>query len=652
MLVVCMFLLAAAAGWLLLTRPAYRIEGDFLFHEDERNTSDDWIAGQMRSSVAETRVRACLALGRIGDPAQIEPLLEALRDPIPRVRASAAFAIGLIEDRQSLAEQGLAPDPRAAQALISALDDDERVVVTRAVEALGKIGWQEAFPRITETPAPLTVTMTALVRLQNHEAIPWIIPHLKSDDQDTRRAALFALHELGAPLDTDITRSLLNLTKDINLWVRMAAVRALGGAQATPEVLQTLTSMTHDPDPKVRIEALRALGGLRRNDALPVLTASLGDPNENVRRAAVEAMGVLRNGAAIPVLQSLRFQPSVAAYEAERALAALAASEVDFFAGFEDLPTAYRSPEGVASFARALGRLGSPRAVEWLLRLWNTADEEIQPAKPAILRVLAERQVPELDGYIEQTLSAPDLRLHQTAFELMAAPRLDLCRRAYAQALDVSGGEAQRLAVLESAARAPDTSERKSLLMQGLDDPDRRVRMNAVKHLRQLYGEDQAGKIGLARAAYPRHEYQRIARTTGWHIVMETSAGILEIALDYENAALTAESFLDLARQGAFDGMRFGEVSSGQWIKTEAPSKSTEQGAGSEPGAEINPQPFLRGSLAMAEARPFSPRAFFICLSPRLLWDSRLTNFGRLVSGDNVLDNITPDTRILRVTAP
>jgi cyclophilin family peptidyl-prolyl cis-trans isomerase len=54
----------------------------------------------------------------------------------------------------------------------------------------------------------------------------------------------------------------------------------------------------------------------------------------------------------------------------------------------------------------------------------------------------------------------------------------------------------------------------------------------------------------------------------------------------------------------------------------------------------------------MAEPGPFSPRAFFICLSPQPLWDSRLTDFGRLVSGDNVLDRITADTRILRVTAP
>jgi cyclophilin family peptidyl-prolyl cis-trans isomerase len=67
--------------------------------------------------------------------------------------------------------------------------------------------------------------------------------------------------------------------------------------------------------------------------------------------------------------------------------------------------------------------------------------------------------------------------------------------------------------------------------------------------------------------------------------------------------------------------------------------------------AEPNSQPFLRGSLAMAPGAASTPSgSFFICLSPQPLWNSRYTNFGRLVSGDQVLDSITPETRIVRAT--
>ena len=151
-LALCMVLLMAAVTWVLLTRPTHRIEGDFLVREDRR-VVDGWLVEQMRSSVAEHRVRACLALGRIGDESALRMLYQALKDPIPRVRAQAAFAIGEIEDFETGAERGRKPREAAAKALLAALGDRERGVVTDAVEALGKLRWQPAVPRIVRTPA-------------------------------------------------------------------------------------------------------------------------------------------------------------------------------------------------------------------------------------------------------------------------------------------------------------------------------------------------------------------------------------------------------------------------------------------------------------------------------------------------------------------
>ena len=76
--IVCMTLLAFAAGYVFLTRPFHRIEGDFLEREDRR-VVDEWLLSQLQTPVAEQRARACLALGRIGDPATLERLLSALQ---------------------------------------------------------------------------------------------------------------------------------------------------------------------------------------------------------------------------------------------------------------------------------------------------------------------------------------------------------------------------------------------------------------------------------------------------------------------------------------------------------------------------------------------------------------------------------------------
>jgi cyclophilin family peptidyl-prolyl cis-trans isomerase len=396
------------------------------------------------------------------------------------VRAAAAFAIGLLQDREILAAEGRETRPEAAAALMEALGDEDRAVVTRAVEALGKMGWQGAFPRITETPAPLPVTMTALARLGNPEAIPWVVSRLRSDDQDTRWSALFALRQLNVNIDAGLTRSLLNLIKDVDLWVRLEATRNLGRAPATPEVIEALSVMAQDRDPKVRMAALASIARLRQPASLPSLVRSLEDPNENVRRAAARAMTALEDPGVVP------------------------------------------APQGQ----------GSPTV------------PAAHPPAPAIG-----------DGHAGPT-------------DPMTTPR------------------------------APE-------------------------------------------------DYQRMARTVGRQVTVETTAGVLEIALDYENAALTAESFIELVRQGAFDGVRFAEVASGEWLKTVDPVL--------DPGiprivfrAEPNSQPFLRGSLAMASGAASTRGSFFICLSPQPLWNSRYTNFGRLVSGDQVLDSITPETRILR----
>jgi cyclophilin family peptidyl-prolyl cis-trans isomerase len=55
----------------------------------------------------------------------------------------------------------------------------------------------------------------------------------------------------------------------------------------------------------------------------------------------------------------------------------------------------------------------------------------------------------------------------------------------------------------------------------------------------------------------------------------------------------------------------------------------------------------------MVRAGPDSDSAeFFIATTPLLFADTRYTNFGRLISGDNILDRITPGTRIIAIREP
>lgn len=667
-----MTLLALAAGYVLLTRPFHRIEGDFLEREDRRIV-DEWLLSQLETTIAEQRARACLALGRIGDPATLTLLLKALKDEAASVRGAAAFAIGVMEDADALADLGRDPRREAAEALLALLADDERAVVTAAVEALGKLGFADLAARLTQTAAPYPTSMTAVARLRAIELTPWIADRLKSDDQDNRWAAALVLNALKAPSDAGITRSFLNLTRDRDAAVRAEVVAGLGRAEPVQEVFDALVGMAADPDPKVRLEAVGALGKLRFPGTLEVLVKVLGDRNENVAAASVRAMGELGDRRAERVIEALRFRASIVSYRAEEALAELAGSDGGWISGLRPLPQSYRTAAGIRAVAAALGRSPSVESLAVLREMWQDAAPEIRAERAAILKALGERRDAGLDQNLSEALESTDPELRMAALELTSEPEIERCRALFESA-EQQGMTALELAALDGAARSAAgggerAQEARASFQAALDSQDRLVRIRAVKYLRRLFGEDHGEKIGPAQIRYEREDYQRIARTAGRRIRMETSAGTMEIALDYRNAALTAENFAELVGKGFFDGLSFGDVVPGRYLKAGVPRDDpVGQGSGlpkqetaqgptmfGGPGytirSEINGQPFLRGSLGMAVAtRDSAGSQFFICLSPQPLADGRYTNFGRLLSGDDLLDGITVETRILRMT--
>ena len=649
-LVLCMVLLAMAAGWVLLTRPAHRIEGDFLQREDRR-VVDEWLREQLDSRVAETRARACLALGRVGDESTLDLLLKALDDPIPRVRAEAAFAIGEMDDRDTRAELGREPREAAAAGLMVALGDDERIVVTDAVDALGKLEWQPSFPRITQTAAPLPVTITALVRLGNPEAIAWIAARRRSDDQETRWAATRALLELRAGIGEDFTRSFVNLTRDLNSWIRIAAARGLGRAKPAEEVASALAKLTVDPDPKVRMRALRSIGEAQSAGAFSILVKALGDCNQNVRAAAVEALGNLGDTKAVPLIESLRFQASPVSYQAEIALAGLGARSIFSDPG-AGVPKEYQSPSAIEAFLLGIRAGAPPLLLSWVAGLAQADPEYARSSRPSILRVLSEAGHPSAEPLLQKAIGDPDPRLRRVGLELSRSISIQICRAAYHHAVK-ERTPGVRLAALDGAARTGATPQVKALLLTALDDPSRPVRLRAVKHLRLLFDEHHDEKIGPADVRYEEQDYQRIARTTSRLVRIETSIGEIELKLDYDNAALTARNFVELARAGFFDGQLLAEVVPGSHVLVVNDGRTDSGALLPTMRTEISRQPFLRGSLAMAEdGKDSATGRFFICLAPKPLWEGRYTNFGRLVSGDALLDRITAKTRILKVAVP
>jgi peptidyl-prolyl cis-trans isomerase B (cyclophilin B) len=132
--------------------------------------------------------------------------------------------------------------------------------------------------------------------------------------------------------------------------------------------------------------------------------------------------------------------------------------------------------------------------------------------------------------------------------------------------------------------------------------------------------------------------------------VLTTSEGVMVAEFWPEVAPETVANFKKLAGQKFYDGTAFHRIIKGFMIQggdplTKDPSKSHLYGSG-DPGysikAEFNDRKHERGVLSMARSDdPNSAGSqFFICLAPVSQLDHQYTTFGRLISGDDVLEKL------------
>jgi HEAT repeat protein len=173
-------------------------------------------------------------------------------------RAAAAFALG---------DMG---SPQAVPPLIAALDDRDREVRTAAARSLGRLGAVDAAPRLVEALAsgavPRAVAGQALIAI-GPAAAAELHPLLGGTEESVRRAAAEVLGLIGGAAEAPL---LADAARDPAAEVRGAALRALGkvGGKAESGVVR---DALRDRVPFVRTAAAHAAAGLGDREAVPLL---------------------------------------------------------------------------------------------------------------------------------------------------------------------------------------------------------------------------------------------------------------------------------------------------------------------------------------------------------------------------------------------
>jgi cyclophilin family peptidyl-prolyl cis-trans isomerase len=667
-------------------------------HEDERTVTNDLVEMTLPPHGGARR-RSILALGRIGYPSGLAPLMDILnsdknpenRDP--EMRALAAFSLGQIQNQH------------AVSALLDRLDpslEPSAIVRARAVEALGKIGSNklavaalgnygvkgitDAVVRLLpSTGAPVSsdskliasMALTALLKIRQPSTVEAIAAQLRSPDADLRWQAANALARIREGILVAIP-SLLPLLEDKEALVRASAARALGAAKATQSVTP-LIRLLADNDERVVANATSALGAIgdaRAVDALIGLgntllggyrafdREKLGVPTQqNLLSLIATSLGNLKDDRSLPFLKTLRFADGRLGANVEVEVAIARFGDGAFF----DVPAPARLSsddwKGMAAYAQGLGQLGTDRARTILIDLLagKSYGKPDARAVPAILNAVAAAKVEGLRDILLDALKTPDVFTRVTAAQLLgelgesSEPVISALFDAYKSARADKPNDA-RIAIVQAADKL-----KHPMNVQVLTDPTRDedyvVRLRAAELLRASAAEVTTTRplqVGKVETGHDRVYWHRVAELSesikNPVAVLHTKKGDIRIELFAADAPMTVDNFIHLAQSGFYNGLAFVRVVANFVIQGGDPRGDQNGGPGYQIRDEINLRKYETGTVGMAlSGKDTGGSQFFITHSPQPHLDGGYTVFGQVTEGMDVVNRIARGDRIERV---
>ena len=351
---------------------------------------------------------------------------------------------------------------------------------------------------------------------------------------------------------------------------------------------------------------------------------------------------------------------------------------------FKDNLTGNRDPEVRRWCAIALGRIADPRALPLLYGALHTGDAEVRAASAFAIGEIEDREI------LDLRCSAPDLRAQLELFRLLDDSSISVRMRAI-EALGKTGSRAEAADIvrrLERFSYSGSAFENAYLSaaitalsrlgdpvaipflesLAGARDPEiqrraleARMRVQTGTSSPQPANNAQNPDVatlspcGMKASAEPEPETGFITDAVSYALAayrknstivqIETTRGLIEIELFREDAPVTAERFVAMAKRGVYNDTEFTKTAPFQVIESGNPMEWP--GLRRTIQSEVNMRPFERSSVGMALTGGSSDAGkFFIALAPQPYLDGINTCFGHVVSGIQVADRLVPGDRI------
>ena len=222
---------------------------------------------QVRDATSwKDRAKAATALGALGSPEAVEPLVTAMRDKREDsdVKLAAAEALGRIRD------------PSIVPTLCAQLEEVDEWASPRVAHVLVQFG---------------------------KDAVEPLLDAIRSSDSLNSR--VWSTQVLGKIGDGKAVVPLIRRLHDRSEQMRLSVAAALGDIADNRALRPLVEVILRDPVAAVRAQAAVALGRIGDDSALPLLVTALGDPEYWVRFRALEAIEALEPEDPAPIESAL-----------------------------------------------------------------------------------------------------------------------------------------------------------------------------------------------------------------------------------------------------------------------------------------------------------------------------------------------------------
>jgi cyclophilin family peptidyl-prolyl cis-trans isomerase/HEAT repeat protein len=652
---------------------------------------------------AAVRDMAAFALGEIESPGGAYALVTVLKHAEKPARARAIEALGKITAAMMAAPatpvagaDNQAPDERLDQCKMAIVDalrfeaerkpPGDRLTILLGLTAVLRIKPDGAGPLVARflddaDPSIVATALNTMARLRLKDANERVRQLLNHSDPMVRAnaARVIGAAEQKSAFEAVLDRAL----NDQDLRVRASAIRTLAGlkdARAAEPLLDRGVALSKASE---RLNQQTDVSG--RNEILEIVT-TLGRLLTQSNSQKAKAW-----------LSELREQIVPTAPEVEVAFARIAPQSYMTRAADPLQGTHLNEGKSVrgrsqAAVAQGVAELATIKTGQALLDAnikeiaTNLVEQQLscrgdeKPSRPApirpgsgvtligfcvpletnavssFLRAYAALKPKDLEPELRRRLNNEDVIIRATSAELLGEqPSNQSNTQALIDALpralrDKDSNDAA-LAILDTLAKQKSAATNDAI-KTALDSSDHLVRRRAVALLKTNGAGDFSDRIGTVQTRNTAVDYRRAIARIGHHptATVVTSRGSFTIAFMPDDAPLTVDNFLQLAKRGYFNGQTIPRVVPNFVVQAGDPRGDQNGGPGYQIRCEINELPYERAALGMAlSGKDTGGSQWFVTHSPQPHLDGGYTVFGHVISGMEVVDRIVRGDTIQRV---